>query len=69
MNLQERRQKLAADLSLVEQQQTRLLAAAQDASRQAEQFRGAIALIDEMLQTEPSKVAGEASKVAGEADG
>jgi hypothetical protein len=53
MNVSERRQKLAADLALVEQQQTRLLAAAQDAARQSEQLRGAIALCDEMLQAEP----------------
>jgi len=57
MNVSERREKLAADLALIEQQQSRLLAAAQDAARQGEQLRGAIALCDELLQAEsPSKV-------------
>lgn len=54
MNLTERRAKLTADLALVEQQQSRLLAAAQDAARQAEQFRGAIALLDEMQTEQPA---------------
>jgi hypothetical protein len=53
MTLPERRAKLAADLALVEQQQARLLAAAQDAARQAEQLRGAIALCDELLAAAP----------------
>jgi hypothetical protein len=53
MNLTERRARLIADLGLAEQQRDRLLAASRDASIQVEQFRGAIALIDELLAAEP----------------
>jgi hypothetical protein len=70
MNLSDRRQKLAADLALVEQQQSRLLAAAQDAARQAEQLRGAIALCDELLQADPlPDYAAPTGPPRGDADG
>jgi hypothetical protein len=50
MDLAERRARLLSDLELASQQRDRLTAAAQDAARQVEQFRGAIALIDELLR-------------------
>jgi hypothetical protein len=53
MTIPERRAKLVSDLALVEQQQSRLLAAAQDCARQSEQMRGAIAVLDELAAPDP----------------